>query len=165
MSVSDFILYEFEKNADLSRWYIVNDGVMGGLSNSELIINKDGHGLFTGHISLENNGGFASLRYEPQFMDVSGSQKFVLRVKGDKQRYQFRAKSSWRDYHSYIYFFETTGEWQTIEIPFDQMEASFRGRLLNMDNYDGQVLAELGFLIGNKEDRDFELLIDKISLK
>jgi len=165
MTHSGFTLYQFQENADLSNWYIVNDGVMGGLSNSELVISQEGHGLFKGHVSLENNGGFASLRYEPQYMDISGLSKFVLRIKGDKQPYQFRAKASWKDYHSYIYLFETTGEWETIEIPFDKMAASFRGRLLNMDNYQGDLLSELGFLIGNKKETDFELLIDKISIQ
>ncbi len=44
-----------------NQWRIVNDGVMGGLSSSKATI-KDDKIIFSGNVSLENNGGFASLR-------------------------------------------------------------------------------------------------------
>ena len=45
-----------------NQWRIVNDGVMGGLSSSKAIVNDDNKIIFSGNVSLENNGGFASLR-------------------------------------------------------------------------------------------------------
>ena len=62
---SSHILFDFSKDSDLSDWTIVNDGVMGGVSQSDLIINADGNGLFSGKVSLDYNGGFASVRYNP----------------------------------------------------------------------------------------------------
>jgi hypothetical protein len=44
------------------KWRIVNDGVMGGLSTSNVRINDEGKISFSGNVSLDNNGGFASLR-------------------------------------------------------------------------------------------------------
>ncbi len=44
------------------KWRIVNDAVMGGLSSSTVSINNEGKILFSGNVSLDNNGGFASLR-------------------------------------------------------------------------------------------------------
>ena len=46
----------------LLRWTSVNDVVMGGVSDSLMQVSEDGTGVFAGHLSLENNGGFASVR-------------------------------------------------------------------------------------------------------
>jgi hypothetical protein len=45
------------------------------------------------------------------------------------------------------------------------MYASFRGRTLNLPNYDGTNLEEIAFLIGNKQNENFQLMIDKIEVK
>ena len=86
-------------------------------------------------------------------------------MKGDGKKYQFRVKKSESDYYSYIYEFQTSTEWETIEIPVNKLYASFRGRTLQLPNYDGQSLEEIAFLIGNKRNENFELLIDKIEVE
>lgn len=43
-------------------WNIVDDGVMGDLSQGKREIGKDGILRFFGTLALENNGGFSSLR-------------------------------------------------------------------------------------------------------
>lgn len=90
---------------------------------------------------------------------------FSIRLKGDGKKYQFRVKSKSNDYFSYIYEFQTTTDWQDIQIPIAEMYASFRGRTLNIPNYDGSSLAQLAFLISNKRNENFKLLIDKIEVK
>ena len=64
MALASQPIFNFDKNADISSWTIGNDGVMGGLSKSNISIDDDGHGCFKGKISLENNGGFASVRFD-----------------------------------------------------------------------------------------------------
>ncbi|MEL0109603.1 MAG: CIA30 family protein, partial [Cryomorphaceae bacterium] len=56
------VLFDFSKESDLSSWYVVNDGVMGGLSEGALELTSEGHGSFTGQVRLENYGGFTSIR-------------------------------------------------------------------------------------------------------
>ena len=158
-------LFDFSKTSNLDNWKIVDDVVMGGRSNGSFEINKDGHGKFSGNISLENNGGFSSLRYNFKIKDASAHSKVILHLKGDGKTYQFRIKQSARDYASYIYEFETTTDWMTIEIPFNEMYPGFRGRKLNQPNFQGQQMEEIAFLIGNKKEQSFELLIDKIELE
>ncbi|MFT4780697.1 MAG: NADH dehydrogenase [ubiquinone] 1 alpha subcomplex assembly factor 1 [Psychroserpens sp.] len=158
-------LFDFNKTSDTSNWRIVDDVVMGGRSNGSFEINTEGHGKFSGKISLENNGGFSSLRYRFKTKDVSVYSKVTLRVKGDGNNYQFRIKTSSRDYASYIYEFETTTDWLTITIPFNVMEPRFRGRRLNDPNFPGEQMEEIAFLIGNKKEQSFELLLDKIELE
>ena len=57
------VIFDFNKKSDLQDWIIVNDVVMGGRSSSTFKLDEDGEGVFEGNISLENNGGFSSLRY------------------------------------------------------------------------------------------------------
>jgi hypothetical protein len=86
-------------------------------------------------------------------------------LKGDGKKYQFRVKSKRSNYYSYIYVFQTTTDWQTIEIPITELYASFRGRTIDIPNYDGESLEEIAFLVGNKKNEDFQLMIDKIEVK
>ena len=62
------ILYDFSDKSSLRYWSVIDDGVMGGRSRGRLQIENNDTGLFSGKISLENNGGFSSIRYyEPLF--------------------------------------------------------------------------------------------------
>ena len=158
------VLIDFNKDSDLSNWTVVDDVVMGGRSDGNIEINQEGHAVFQGQVSLENNGGFSSVRYRFEQQKVDAYSKVFMRVKGDGKRYQFRMKSDRFDRHSYIYHFETTGEWQTVEIPLREMYPGFRGMKLNMPNYPGRILEEVAFLISNKKAERFQLEIDKIIL-
>lgn len=159
------VIFDFEQNSDLSNWQVVDDVVMGGRSAGQCAINTEGNAVFRGQISLENNGGFSSLRYRFAEKKVDQYSKAVIRLKGDGNRYQFRIKSNQNDWHSYISYFQTTGDWQTIEIPLSEMYPTFRGRRLDQPNYPGESLAEVAFLIGNKKEQNFNLEIDWIGLE
>ncbi|MFD0860889.1 CIA30 family protein [Sungkyunkwania multivorans] len=163
--MTELILFDFNRETDINEWRVVNDGVMGGLSEGSIRLNSDGHAVFSGSISLKNNGGFSSVRHRYKTKEVSGYSKVMLRVKGDGKKYQFRIKSNRYDRHSYIGEFTTSGDWETIEIDFSKMYPAFRGRTLDISNYPGAQLEEIAFLIGNKKAEDFKLLIDSISLR
>ena len=158
-------IFNFQANADISKWYVVVDGVMGGKSTGNFQLNEDGHGLFTGTISLANNGGFSSVRYDMDKMEISDNKFVSIRLKGDGKNYQFRVKNNDQDYFSYIAEFSTTGDWQEIKIPLKDMYPSFRGRKLDKPNFNHSQIDEVTFLIANKKNEEFQLLIDKIELK
>ena len=159
------ILFDFNTKSDISDWKIVDDVVMGGQSNGSFELNREGHGVFSGKISLENNGGFSSLRYRFNEKNVEGYVKAILKLKGDGKAFQFRLKSNVYDRHSYIATFQTTGEWQTIEIKLKDMYPAFRGNKLNIPNYPIITLEEIAFLIANKKEESFQLEIDSIILE
>ena len=159
------MIFDFNENADLSNWLIVNDVVMGGRSNSSFGLNPEGHAMFSGDVSLENNGGFASVRYRFPKMEVGAYKKIRIRCKGDGKRYQFRVKDNSDHYYTFIAHFETTGEWETIEIELNTLYPNFRGRKLDMANFHGEFMEEIGILIANKKAEGFELLIDRIELE
>ena len=158
-------IYDFSNQNKPSGWLIINDGVMGGLSRGNISMDEEGNGLFWGHVSLENNGGFSLARLTLPVTQVSGFSKIVLEVKGDSKRYQLRLKEKKGQMHSYVSFFETSGDWENIEIPFEELKPAFRGRRLNLPNFDGNQIEEVGLLIGNKKEEDFKILIRTISLQ
>ena len=163
--MAPIVIFDFNKNSDIENWIIIDDVVMGGKSSSTFKLNSEGYGVFEGGVSLENNGGFASVHYKFERLPIKGSTKIILRIKGDGKKYQFRIKSNSEDYYSYIYPFSTTGEWEEIQIPLKEMYPSFRGRKLDIPNFSKDYIEEIAFLIGNKNQEKFKLLIDKIELK
>lgn len=158
-------LFQFSTDSNSNNWRILDDVVMGGQSDGHFKVNADGYGEYSGHVSLENNGGFSSLRYDFETVNASDYTSFKIRIKGDGKTYQFRVKDSRYNRYSYIFKFETTGDWQTIDIPFAAMYASFRGYRLDMPNFKGDQMEEIAFLIGNKKKESFKLLIDSITLE
>jgi NADH dehydrogenase [ubiquinone] 1 alpha subcomplex assembly factor 1 len=163
--MNPILLFDLTKDSDINKWRIVDDSVMGGVSSSEFFVDKEGNGVFRGTVSTENNGGFCMVRHFFEPTSLKEKKVFTIRLKGDGKKYQFRVKSKVNDYYSYIYEFQTTNDWQTIEIPINELYASFRGRTLNFPNYNGDSLEEIAFLIGNKENESFQLMIDKIEIK
>ncbi len=158
-------LYDFSDKSSLRYWSVIDDGVMGGNSKGALRINYEGHGVFTGYVSLENYGGFSSIRYRPRNITIKDFKYISIRLFGDDKYYQLRIKADYYDRHVYVKQFFALSKWQEIIIPLKEMEPSFRGRKLNMDYFNDNSIVEIGFLIGNKVEEDFTLIIDKISLK
>lgn len=161
---ADTMLFDFSKDADLRNWYIVDDVVMGGESNGRFYLSDEGHGVFEGTISLENNGGFSSLRHVFPYQQVSNDSKILISLKGDGKPYQFRVKHDRGAYFSYVITLETTGDWQEVSIPLSAMVPAFRGRSLNLPDFDKNRIGQLGILFGNERPESFKLLIDEIRL-
>jgi len=159
------LIFDFNGKSDIRNWLIIDDVVMGGRSSGTFKLNSEGHGVFEGKVSLENNGGFSSVRYNFEKRNVKEFTKMCIKLKGDGKDYQFRMKGNSGDYYSYIASFSTSGEWQEIEILLKDMYPSFRGRRLNQPNFSNNSIEEIAFLIGNKQKEQFKLLIDKIELK
>jgi len=158
-------IFNFTKTSDLTNWYAINDGVMGGLSQGNFTLNEAGNGVFSGMVSLENNGGFSSVRYKIGYTDISGKTTVVIRLKGDGKKYQFRLKQNSDDRYSFVSHFQTSGDWETIEIPLNSLYPTFRGKKLTIGNFSENYLEEIGFLIGNKRRELFQLELDCIELK
>jgi NADH dehydrogenase [ubiquinone] 1 alpha subcomplex assembly factor 1 len=159
------LLFDFQKNADVAGWAIEDDGVMGGLSKGRFRLTPEGHGEFSGDVSLENNGGFSSLQWNFDPIDAQGFSRFVIRVRGDGKRYLLLTEAAPGDRHYYQAEFQTNGDWQTLEIPFADMVPHFRGDRLDQPNFPGKTLAQVRFMIANKKAESFRLEIDQVGLR
>ena len=164
-SISMKKIYSFTTQTKVNEWRIVNDGVMGGISKSSLVLTDAGHGQFSGHVSLANNGGFASVQLNTTIKLAEEKKFIVLRVKGDGKRYEFRLKSDISQSESYVYQFATSGEWENLKLAISDFYPQFRGRKLNIPNFNFKSIEQLSFLITNKQEEDFKLLIDWIGLE
>jgi len=163
MNVQDRIIENFE-DTRLS-WRIINDGVMGGISSSKMKL-LGGNGLFTGAVSLENNGGFAStralLKEKPQYE----FDKIKIRIKGDGQKYSFRIRTDdYLDGVAYKNDFTTKkGEWAIIELSLKDFIPVWRGRRLSdIVPIAPRKIRQIGFLISDKQAGEFTLEIDWIA--
>jgi len=165
VSLPSIVIIDFNSKSDLSNWYVVDDGVMGGLSSGNITITKKGYAKFYGDVSLDNNGGFTSVRYQFEKKNINSYTTCKIKVKGDGKNYEFRVKSDADQRHSYKYNFQTSGKWEEIEIPLKEMYPTFIGMKLDIPNFPVDVLEEIMFLIANKKEERFQLLIDKITLE
>ena len=66
-------LLDFDSVDDTALFSPVDDAVMGGMSSSRLAPAGRGIAAFEGNVSLENGGGFASVRSRPQDWDTAGA--------------------------------------------------------------------------------------------
>ena len=165
MATDDIPVESFSPNDHLN-WRIVNDGVMGGISQSKMEITEEGFGQFSGNVSLEYNGGFASCRATVAQIDLSGTEGIEIQIKGDGQIYDFRVWVTGR-YSRVSYkasFRAEEGEWQTVKLPWNTFRPSFRGRILSdVPPIATGNIREIGFLIAEKQAGPFELKINQIS--
>lgn len=126
-------LFDFSRPAADIRetWGAIDDVVMGGMSESGIRL-VNGRAIFTGNVSIDNNGGFASVRTRDfsSPLDLSAYEGFRLRVIGDGKRYKFiaRCEDRW-DGVGYCYSFDTIDRQEvTIEVPFTELVPVVRAR-------------------------------------
>ncbi len=169
MITTETSLFEFQEANEINSWRIVNDGVMGGLSQSKIVWNEKENTLgFSGEVSLENNGGFASVRAIPENFNQEAFKKVKLRVKGDGKIYQFRMRSTRSfDGIAYTLDFETEkDQWKEIELAVDDFKPTFRGRVYSeYGKYNSNELQQIGILIANKQVGKFHLEIDWVRVE
>ncbi len=151
---------------DGMNWQVVNDGVMGGLSEGKLTPNPAGTLLFSGMLSLENNGGFSTFRSGDLKLDLSHALGLRVRVKGDGRRYQLRLATDARFRGMEVSFaaeFATQkGEWIEVKVPFASFKGSFRGLDLPEERLDTSKVRRVSVLLGDKKQAPFEAEFDFI---
>lgn len=154
------MVIDFSAPAEGARWYAVNDGVMGGVSDGGFAVDN-GRGVFSGSVSFENNGGFASLWRRPAAYSLAGSTGLRFRVRGDGKTYRVRLTTpEIPEGVSYQLPIRTTaGEWTEHELPFADFESRFRGRRVDVAALDPARIQEIGLLIAEQEG-PFRLELD-----
>ena len=165
------VVFDFGSHAE--PWPNIDDPVMGGLSRSTMVI-KPGVAVFEGFVSLENNGGFASLRSGPAEHDLSSFVGIVLRVRGDGKVYGVRLRTDGRfDGVSYQAKIATeAGCWTEMELPFagppeagkrNTFRPVFRGRVVKgYPPLDPAAITSFGLIISDRQEGPFRLEIDWI---
>ena len=154
------IIIDFSDPDEKGRWEIVNDVVMGGISQSKMVISQHGTAIFQGNLSLENYGGFASVRTYPQKFKFEGHSGLLICVKGDGKKYRLRLRTD-DEFDGVAYqagFTTTSGKWVNIHLPFSEFKPIFRGRIVHdAPKLDIQKIRRIGFMIADKQEGQFIL--------
>jgi hypothetical protein len=160
-------LYDFNSLEKAGKWMVVNDGVMGGVSQSQLSLGGEGSLLFEGSVSLDYGGGFASVRSIVNQLDAHEYQGISIKIKGDGNKYQLRLRqTSKADGVAFFQHFQTEmGQWKEIFLAFNDFKATYRGRLLpDHPDLDTSRISQIGLMISDKQKGAFRLEINRIAL-
>jgi len=153
-------LFGFASPCAAADWQAVNDGVMGGVSDGRFTITDRQTLEFYGTLSLENNGGFASVRSRPRTLGLRAGDTIVARLRGDGREYQLNLYTSDRRMaFSYRASARTrSGEWIEVRIPLNQFEATSFGRVVaGAGPVDPGSVTSVGFLLAEKTPGPFTL--------
>ncbi|MBC20546.1 MAG: CIA30 family protein [Planctomycetaceae bacterium] len=160
-------LYKFDRADNAQDWKTVNDGVMGGISDGKFKITQDGALDFYGKLSLENNGGFASVRTRKANLNFQDGDILVARVRGDGRQYAWNLYvPTWRIAFAWRSFFNTKkDEWVEIRTPLAAFRATSFGREMKNRKLDPAKINGLGIILADKQAGPFDLEIDWIGIE
>lgn len=163
-TAEELILHRFGEQGSLAGWRAVNDGVMGGRSSGGPKPCRNGL-RFSGILSLENNGGFSSIR-KSERLDLSGYDGVRLKVRGDGRTYQvrFNTDSRFRGWPvSYSGPFETQADtWVVVDIPFTKLKPSFRSYDSSKYPFEPGKIQLLGMMLADKRTGPFAIEVQWI---
>ena len=159
------VLFDFSNQDATSDWFNQNDTVMGGVSDSATTW-VDEQLVFSGNLSLDNNGGFTSTfgpinDQLPTLM--SGAEAIVVTARGDGKTYLMQIRNY--DNTRYIQRFTTVADVeQDYVLPLADFE-SVDWRLSVIPNaapIDIATIGQLGFYLLDKQVGPFEIAISSI---
>ncbi len=165
-AAQETLIFDFKNPDDIKPWQIINDTVMGGVSESSLRQSSNGSVLFSGHVSLENFGGFCAVSSRGNNNhDLTGNEGIVIRVKGDGKNYKLTIKTD-LSFNGFAYqfpFVTKKDAWMTIRAPFNDFTAWFRGMpVADAALVNTTEIKSFGLLIGDKQEGPFTLEIESI---
>jgi len=160
--LSEKMILDFTETPAVSTWEAIDDRIMGGssLSRPEYI---DKVGLrFSGAVSLENNGGFASIRSNSAIYNLGKYSGIKLRLRGDGKTYKLSLRTDlFFDGVSYQADFTTRQDtWQEISLPFEDFTATHHGvKLTTIAPMDTTKVESFGLFIADQQEGPFQLEI------
>jgi len=161
------LLFDFADPSAVDAWRAIDDRVMGGTSRSLLRHDPAGHAVFEGEVSLERNGGFASVRSNPGDRGLPGAAACLIELRGDGKRFKLGLLTD-DGFDSLNYqasFGPAQSDWQTLRIPLAEFRASFRGREVpGAPALDPARIRQVGLMIAERQAGPFALDIKRIGL-
>lgn len=161
------LLFDFSDPAVVSEWAPIDDRVMGGVSRSQLRRDPAGHATFEGTVSLERNGGFASVRSSPAARGLPGAAACIIEVRGDHKQFKLSLLTGDAfDSVNYQASFTPSGaDWHGLCLPLATFRASFRGcEVPGAPPLDPARIRQVGLMIAARQAGPFALDIRRISL-
>ncbi|MFY0592027.1 CIA30 family protein [Roseivirga sp.] len=159
-STPEEMVFDFGKGKSGENWAVVNDGVMGGLSNGKAVLTDDSM-VFSGTVSLENNGGFTSLRAPYARYDLSVYDQVEIKYKSsglDCALNVYQYQRFWRPNFK-MPIASSNDEWKTISININELKEYRMGRVTGRTMSEGAAknTIRLGFITDSKKEGSFKL--------
>ena len=161
------LLFDFTDPSAANAWHAIDDRVMGGISRSTLRHDPAGHAVFEGTVSLERNGGFASVRSSPGERGLPGAEVCLIELRGDNKQFKLNLLTDdGFDSLNYQFSFTPKGTgWQILHLTLADFRASFRGReVTNAPSLAPARIRQVGLMIAARQAGSFELHIRRICL-
>ncbi len=150
----------FDTPEAVAAWYAIDDRVMGGVSASRMSLHPKGYAVFSGSVSLANNGGFASVRSPVTASDSVGGSAYLLTVRGDGKRYKFsiRTDAEFEGINYQAALQPPAGEWTTIRLAASHFIPTWRGRVVAyLPPLDPSCARQVGLLVADRQLGPFKL--------
>lgn len=162
-----YVLFDFTGADAAKEWQAVNDGVMGGVSEGKFTVTDKKTLEFFGTLSLENNGGFASVRTKAGKLGLEKGDTLVARVRGDGREYSMNLYLN-KPLMAFSYRAAVPtkkDEWTEVKVPLDRFEATSFGRVVkDAGAVKPEEVNALGFLLGDKKAGPFKLEVEWIKV-
>lgn len=159
-SMPEIVIFDFMKQASIANWNTVNDDVMGGCSESTMQWKTGGTAIFSGRVSLENNGGFAAANANIPALNLADYQGIALKYRGDGKMYKFRIRTK-ATFDAVTYsndFFAPDGKWTEVRLLFSDFIPTFRGQIVpHAGPLKRDEIKQAGLLISDKQEGSFAL--------
>jgi hypothetical protein len=128
MAEESMMIDKFDAQPEL-RWKYFSDQVMGGVSQGRAEFEAEQGApvvRLSGQVSTANNGGFIQIRRDIAKGSVDSATGVYLTVRGNGQLYYLHLRTSrslmpWQYYQA---SFQTSEQWQTIQLPLSAFERS-----------------------------------------
>ncbi len=160
-------LFEFSGESASREWQPVNDGVMGGVSVGKFQITERKTLEFSGTLSLENNGGFASVRSRAKKLGLEKGDHLVIKVKGDGRTYSVNlyVNKPFMAFSYRVALPTKKDEWIEVKIPLDRFEATSFGRIVpDAGAVKPEEVEALVFMLSDKKAGPFKLEVESIQV-
>ena len=159
------LIHHFDTPASTQNWQAINDGIMGGISVSRMCFDLAGHAVFEGEVSLENNGGFASVRAPSLDLGGPDTVAYSLTACGDGHTYKLnlRTDTGFDGVNYQAVFRPAPGLWTQTVLPVTAFEPTFRGRLVKgAPALQPALVRQVGLMISDKQAGTFRLMVRTI---
>jgi hypothetical protein len=161
------LTYDFGNSGDKTRdWVLLSDNVMGGVTRSNIEY-KTNSVVLSGDISLDNFGGFASIKTTFSELDLSSFSGVKIRFKSENQQFAFTLEDSrnWtRPNYKNDFASKKPGTWETAVIYFKDFKEYLIGEPTGNKLNPGKLknIVRLGIITTEKKEGPFTLEVDYI---
>lgn len=130
--MSDTVQLNFSDDNHFERISLIHDTVMGGRSSGHVVRYDDHVLMFSGNLSLKNNGGFASAEFTlVKPITAAHSGQLTLTAAADGRTYQLRLKTPFIPSGvAYVAEFSTQQKMADYTFDVEAFSGRYRGRIV-----------------------------------